>query len=443
MKIAIIGTGYVGLVAGACFADTGNTVICVDKDPRKIKLLLDGKIPIYEPGLEVLVERGSREKRLFFTTNTEDAVRKSDIIFFAVGTPPMPSGEPNLSYLKSAAEEVAKSMNGYKLLVNKSTVPIGSHKTVRSWIEPHTEHDFDVVSNPEFLKEGSAIDDFLKPDRVIIGTSKESVYKTMAELYAPFVRQGNPVIWMDETSAEITKYACNSFLATRISFMNELALLCEKVGGDIESIRKGMATDVRIGKHFLYAGAGYGGSCFPKDVQALISTAKKHDIPMRIVKAAEEANGKQKRHLGEMISLRFGKNLKGIRIGIWGLAFKPNTDDMREAPSLVLIDQLKEMGADVIAFDPVATEVAQSIIGNKIEYAKTSYDAAKNVDALVLVTEWNEFRQVDFDRIKASMKNPILFDGRNIYDPNQMKKMGFEYYAIGRGVLKMPSSQRV
>lgn len=434
MKIAVIGTGYVGLVAGACFSDTGNTVICVDKDPKKIDALKKGEIPIYEPGLEVLVERGTKEGRLSFTTDTKDAVIQSDIIFYAVGTPPLPSGEPNLSYLKAASEEVARAMNGYKLVVNKSTVPIGTHQTVAEWMSAVTKQPFDVVSNPEFLKEGSAIDDFLKPDRVVIGTHKESVYKTMAELYAPFVRQGNPIIWMDPISAEITKYACNSFLATRISFMNELALLCEKVGGDIESIRKGMTTDVRIGKHFLYAGAGYGGSCFPKDVQALISTAKKHDVALRIVTGAEDANMAQKHHLADLVMKKFGKDLKGKTFGIWGLAFKPNTDDMREAPALVIIDQLMAAGAKIKAYDPVSMPNTKQMIGDKVEFTKTAYDAASGADALILVTEWNEFRQADFARVIDLLKKPaMLFDGRNIYDPAKMRSLGFQYTAIGRG----------
>jgi UDPglucose 6-dehydrogenase len=433
MKIAVIGTGYVGLVAGACFADTGNTVYCVDKDPAKIEALKRGEIPIFEPGLETLVRRGAAEKRLIFTTSTADAVAASEIVFMAVGTPPLPNGEPDLKYLKAAAEEVARAMTGYRLIVNKSTVPIGSHKVVGEWMSPHTRHDFDVVSNPEFLKEGTAVDDFLRPDRVVIGTDKEECYKKMAELYSPFVRQGNPILWMDAVSAEMTKYACNSFLATRISFMNELSILCEKVGGDIEQVRKGMTTDVRIGKHFLYAGVGYGGSCFPKDVQALMSTGEKNGTPMGIITAAEEANARQKKHLVTRIKKHFGNDLKGRVFGIWGLAFKPNTDDMREAPAITIIDELMKAGATVRAFDPVATENARKIIGEKVTYCSSAYEVTENADALVLVTEWNEFRHPDFEQIKKELKSPVVFDGRNVYNPEQLRKQGFTYYGIGRG----------
>jgi UDPglucose 6-dehydrogenase len=433
MKIAVIGTGYVGLVAGACFADTGNTVYCVDKDPSKIEALMRGEIPIFEPGLETLVRRGFAEKRLLFTTSTAEAVAASEIIFMAVGTPPLPNGEPDLKYLKSAAEEVARAMTGYRLIVNKSTVPIGSHKVVGEWMAPHTRHDFDVVSNPEFLKEGTAVDDFLRPDRVVIGTDKKECYDKMADLYSPFVRQGNPILWMDAISAEMTKYACNSFLATRISFMNELSILCEKVGGDIEQVRKGMTTDVRIGKHFLYAGVGYGGSCFPKDVQALMSTGEKNGVPMGIITAAEEANARQKKHLVTRIKKHFGNDLKGRVFGMWGLAFKPNTDDMREAPAITIIEELTKAGATVRAFDPVATENARKIIGEKVTYCSSAYEVTENADALVLVTEWNEFRHPDFEQIKKELKSPVIFDGRNVYNPEQLRKQGFTYYGVGRG----------
>jgi UDPglucose 6-dehydrogenase len=433
MRIAVIGTGYVGLVAGACFADTGNTVYCVDKDPSKIEALKRGEIPIFEPGLETLVRRGSAEKRLIFTTATAEAVAAAEIVFMAVGTPPQPNGEPDLKYLKAAAEEVAKSMTGYRLIVNKSTVPIGSHKVVAEWMAPHTRHDFDVVSNPEFLKEGTAVDDFLRPDRVVIGTDKEECYKKMADLYGPFVRQGNPILWMDAVSAEMTKYACNSFLATRISFMNELSVLCEKVGGDIEQVRKGMTTDVRIGKHFLYAGVGYGGSCFPKDVQALMSTGEKNGVRMGIITAAEEANARQKSHLVTRIKKHFGNDLKGKVFGVWGLAFKPNTDDMRESPSITIIEELVKAGATVRAFDPVATENARKVIDAKITYCASAYEVAEDADALLLVTEWNEFRHPDFEMIKKELKTPVIFDGRNVYNPEQLRNLGFTYYGIGRG----------
>ncbi len=437
MKIAVIGTGYVGLVAGACFADTGNTVYCVDKDPRKIDALKNGQIPIFEPGLDVLVKRGTSENRLFFTLDTKEAVEKSEIIFMAVGTPPQPNGEPDLSYLKAASEEVARTMNGPKIIVNKSTVPVGTHRTVADWMKPLAKHKYDVVSNPEFLKEGSAIDDFLKPDRVVIGTHLEDTYKKMAELYAPFVRQGNPIIWMDPVSAELTKYACNSFLATRISFMNELAQLCEKVGGDIEKVRKGMSTDVRIGRHFLYAGAGYGGSCFPKDVQALMSTARKNGMELGIVEAAEDANYKQKKHLVTRICEHYGKSLSGKTFAIWGLAFKPNTDDMREAASLTIIDEIVKLGGKVRAFDPVSMENASRLLENKATYCESSFDALEGADALVIVTEWNEFRQVDFAKIKSTIKDPVIFDGRNLYTLEQMKQAGFTYYSIGRPVVRV------
>lgn len=432
MKIAVIGTGYVGLVAGACFADTGNIVYCVDKDPSKIDMLKRGEIPIFEPGLETLVKRGFTEKRLIFTTATAEAVATCDVVFMAVGTPSLPSGEPNLSYLKAAAEEVARAMTGYRLIVNKSTVPIGSHKVVAEWMAPHTKHAFDVCSNPEFLKEGSALEDFLRPDRVVIGTDKEAVYNTMAELYSPFVRQGNPIIWMDPVSAELTKYACNSFLATRISFMNELSLLCERVGGDIEKVRKGMTTDVRIGKHFLYAGVGYGGSCFPKDVQALMSTAKKNDLTMEIVTAAENANARQKAHLVTRVKKHFGNDLSGKTFAVWGLAFKPNTDDMREAPAITIIEGLTAAGAKVRAFDPVATENAREYLGSKATFCSKAYEAAEGADALLVVTEWNEFRHPDFALMKKALKQPVIFDGRNIYNPEQVRKLGFSYYGIGR-----------
>lgn len=432
MKVAVIGTGYVGLVAGACFADSGHHVICVDIDEKKTEALKRGEIPIYEPGLETLVERALKQNRISFTTSTKEAVQASEIIFLAVGTPPTPTGEPDLSYLKAAAEEIGRSMNGTKIIVNKSTVPIGSHNTVADWMKPFTKYEFDVVSNPEFLKEGTAVEDFLKPDRVVIGTMKKEAYDKMAELYAPFVRQGNPVIWMDPVSAEITKYACNAFLATRISFMNELSQLCEKVGGDIESIRKGMATDVRIGKHFLYAGPGYGGSCFPKDVQALMATGRREGVALEIVNAAETANARQKKHLVNKVKKHFGENLSGKTFALWGLAFKPNTDDMREAPALTIIEGLLKAGAKVRAFDPVATESARKYLESSITYCENETDALQGADALLLVTEWNEFKNPDFELVKSLLKQPVIFDGRNIYNPQTLRAKGFTYYGIGR-----------
>lgn len=433
MKVAVIGTGYVGLVAGACFADTGNTVYCVDNDISKIESLKNGVIPIYEPGLDTLVKRGYTEGRMIFTTVVAEAVQAAEIIFMAVGTPPLPNGEPDLQYLKSASEEVARAMNGYKVIVNKSTVPIGSHRVVADWMTPFTKQPFDVISNPEFLKEGSAVDDFLKPDRVVIGTEKEEVYQKMVDLYSPFVRQGNPIIWMDPVSAEMTKYACNAFLATRISFMNELSVLCEKVGGDIEMIRKGMATDQRIGKHFLYAGVGYGGSCFPKDVQALMATARREEITMAVVNSVEEANYRQKKRLAQKVFSHFGANLKGKTFALWGLAFKPNTDDMREAPAITIINELRKAGAQIKGFDPVATETARVAIGSEITYCSSAFQAIEGADALLIVTEWNEFRHPDFARMKKDLKNPVIFDGRNIYNPEEMNRLGFTYYGIGRG----------
>ncbi len=432
MEIAIIGTGYVGLVAGACFADSGNNVYCVDIDRKKTDALKRGEIPIFEPGLETLVKRSVAEKRLHFTTSYSEAIPKAEVIFLAVGTPPLPNGDPDLSYLKAAAEEIARHMNGYKIVVNKSTVPIGSHRVVAEWMAPHTKHPYDVASNPEFLKEGTAVEDFLKPDRVVVGTDKEEVYTKLADLYGPFVRQGNPIIWMDPVSAEISKYACNAFLATRISFMNELAILCEKVGGDIEEVRRGMSTDVRIGRHFLYAGVGYGGSCFPKDVQALMATARKENVPMGIVSAAEAANARQKRHMVTRIKAHFGSRLEGKTFGVWGLAFKPNTDDMREAPSQTIINELVEAGAKIRAFDPVATDNAKKYIGDKVTYCASNYEAIEGADALLLVTEWNEFRHPDFARIKSSLKQPVIFDGRNVYNPAALREMGFTYFGVGR-----------
>ncbi len=433
MHIAIIGTGYVGLVAGACFADTGNRVFCVDKDQHKIDALRKGTIPIFEPGLESLVKQGLANRRLSFTTSISEAVSHCEIIFLAVGTPSLSTGEPDLQYLKAAAEEVGKSLQGYCLIVNKSTVPIGSHQLTAEWIGQHTKHRFDVVSNPEFLKEGTAVGDFLRPDRVIIGTSQEEVYLKMAELYAPFVRQGDPVIWMDPISAEITKYACNSFLAARISFMNELAVLCDKVGGDIEKVRRGMITDIRIGKHFLYPGVGYGGSCFPKDIQALLVTALQHRVPMGIVAAAESANSRQKRYLSDLVKKHYSEELKGKVFAIWGLAFKPNTDDMREAPSLTVIQELLDAGATIKAFDPVAMDNAKQFFDSRVTFCSNSYLALEGADALLVITEWNEFRQVDFDRVKKTLKSAIIFDGRNLFEPRQMLDRGFIYYSIGRG----------
>jgi UDPglucose 6-dehydrogenase len=448
MRVAIIGTGYVGLVAGACFADSGNAVVCLDIDPKKVDSLKRGEIPIYEPGLEDLVKRGSREGRLSFTTSFAEAVSAAEVVFLAVGTPPLPDGSPDTRYLEAASRSLGKAMaadksNEPRIIVNKSTVPIGSHRIVAEWIRSETEKPFEVVSNPEFLKEGSAVDDFLRPDRVVIGTESEVAFRKMADLYAPFVRQGNPIIHMDTVSAEITKYACNAFLATRISFMNELSRLCEKVGGDVEEVRKGMASDVRIGKHFLYAGLGYGGSCFPKDVKALISTGERFDTELEIVRAVDSANIKQRSHFIDAITRRFGGELRGKTFAIWGIAFKPNTDDLREAPSLDIIRALLSSGAKVRAFDPVAMENAKVLLGedatiNKdgLHFASSAYDAIDGADALVLATEWNEFRHPDWKRVRLGMQRSVIFDGRNVYDPAKIVEMGFEYVAVGRGKYK-------
>jgi UDPglucose 6-dehydrogenase len=432
MQIAIIGSGYVGLVVGACFADAGHTVYCADQDQKKIEDLKRGEIPIYEPGLETLVKQGVAHRRLFFTQSTQEAVAQAEVVFLAVGTPALPSGEPNMSYLKAAAEEVATSLKGYCLIVNKSTVPIGCHEWVAEWMKPKAPHPFDVVSNPEFLKEGSAVDDFLKPERVVIGTRVQSVYEKMAELYAPFVRQGNPILWMDPVSAEMTKYACNSFLATRISFMNELSWLCDRVGGDIEQVRKGMVTDSRIGKHFLYAGVGYGGSCFPKDVQGLLSTARRYELPLSIVQATDVANDRQKGYLFDRMHQHFKGELKGRLFGLWGLAFKPNTDDMREAPSLTLINQLLRAGARVQVYDPIARETAREVLQDTVRFCSSADEAAQDVDALCLLTEWNEFKNPHFEQLKSRMKQPVVFDGRNVFDPDSMQARGFMYYGVGR-----------
>ena len=436
MKIAVIGTGYVGLVAGACFADSGNDVICVDTDRLKTEALKRGEVPIYEPGLDQLVRRGLKEGRLRFTTSAAEAVAPSEIIFLAVGTPAQKSGpeagSADLSALKSACEDVARAMNGYKIIVNKSTVPIGTHKTVAAWIEAVSKHGFDVVSNPEFLKEGSALNDFLKPDRVIIGTDQQDVYVQMSELYSPFVRQGNPVIWTDAMSAEITKYASNAFLATRISFMNELAGLCEAVGGDIEEVRRGMSRDGRIGPHFLYAGLGYGGSCFPKDVRALLTTAKAAGTPMEIVAAAETTNARQRQLFLDRITAHFGKDLSRKTFAVWGLAFKPNTDDVRESPAIAVIQELIKAGASVRTYDPVAVANARTILGEGPKYCSGSYHALEGADALLICTDWNEFRTPDFAHVKRTLKQPVIFDGRNLFHPAQMKELGFKYFCFGR-----------
>ncbi|MCC7440293.1 MAG: UDP-glucose/GDP-mannose dehydrogenase family protein [Bdellovibrionales bacterium] len=433
MKVAVIGTGYVGLVAGACFADAGNSVACVDRDHKKIDTLRMGKVPFYEPGLEELVRRGVAEGRLSFTPDTAAAVRDAEVVFLAVGTPSGPDGAPDLTALKAASVEVGQAMNGYKLIVNKSTVPIGMHAQVAGWMREHARHEFDVVSNPEFLKEGAAVQDFLKPDRVVIGTDKDQAFRKMKDLYAPFVRQGNPILRMDPVSAEITKYACNAFLAARISFMNELSLLCERVGADVETVRMGMSTDLRIGKHFLYAGVGYGGSCFPKDIEALLHTARSLEVPMEIVQSVQRANLRQRKHFVERVFAALGSDLLGKTLAVWGLAFKPNTDDMREAPSVDILRDLHAAGARIQAFDPAAGATAAATLGGVVALIAARRDEVlEGADALLILTEWNDFRHPDWELIRRKLKRPLVFDGRNVYSPTEMRERGFEYHSVGR-----------
>jgi UDPglucose 6-dehydrogenase len=432
MRIAVIGTGYVGLVAGTCFAESGNTVTCVDIDAAKIQRLRDGDVPIYEPGLEELLKRNVADGRLKFTTKYEEAVPNAHAVFIAVGTPPDEDGSADLRYVLSAAESIAKSMTGYTVIVDKSTVPVGTARKVKERAAKFAKHPFDVVSNPEFLKEGAAIDDFLKPDRVVIGSESKKAEEVMDELYAPFVRTGNPIIHMDIESAELTKYAANAMLATRISFMNEIANICSRVGANVERVRQGIGSDARIGSRFLFAGLGYGGSCFPKDVKAVVRTAEDAGYDFKILRAVEEVNERQKGLLFEMVQKHYGSSLAGKRFAVWGLAFKPNTDDMREAPSVVVIEALLAAGAKVRAFDPEAMHEAKvRHLGDRIEYAANPMDALPGADALILVTEWNEFRRPDFDAVKEALKTPVVFDGRNIYSRRRLQEAGFTYYGIG------------
>lgn len=431
MNICMVGIGYVGLVTGTCLAESGNEVICVDIDAHKVSLLKRGKIPIYEPGLGTLIERNVKEKRLTFTTNLAGAVKDSLIIFIAVGTPPKHDGTPNLGHVFEVAREISKEINGYKVVVTKSTVPVGTSEKVKRIISKEANYPFGIASNPEFLKEGAAIDDFMKPDRIILGVADPEVEEVMRELYAPFVRTGNPIIAMDIRSAEMTKYAANAMLATRISFMNELANLCEAVGADVSAVRSGIGSDPRIGSSFLFPGVGYGGSCFPKDVQALIRTAEEYNQDLKILPAVEAVNQKQRELLAERVIGHFKKNLKDKTIAIWGLSFKPNTDDMREAPSIFIINKLLKRGARIKVYDPVALPNAKKEFGNKISYSKDNYGILNGADALAVVTEWNEFRRPNFEKMLRLMKTPVIFDGRNIYSPHKLKEMGFEYYGIG------------
>ena len=432
MKICVLGTGYVGLVAGACLADMGNKVICVDNNIQKLDLLKQGIIPIYEPGLEDLVKSNTNENRLSFSNNLDKAVKESEVCFIAVGTPQYEDGSADLHYVMDVAKEIALAMNGYKVIVDKSTVPVGTADKVAEIIKANTSHPFDVVSNPEFLKQGNAVDDFLYPDRVVIGSNSEQATKIMQEIYAPFLRTANRIILMDVKSAEMTKYAANSFLATKISFMNEISNLCEKVGADAEMVRIGMATDTRIGNRFLFPGLGYGGSCFPKDVKALIKTGSAFGCDMNIINAVNKTNKTQRDLFIDKITKRFGHDLSGLTFAIWGLSFKPKTDDMREAPSVTIINSLLNMGAKIQTYDPKAINVAKNIFADKITYKNSSYEALENADAMLMVTEWNEFRRPDYDKMKKLMKSSIIFDGRNIYNPDRLRERGFEYYCFGK-----------
>ncbi len=432
MNITIIGSGYVGLVAGACFAETGNPVVCADVDAGKIEGLQHNVLPIYEPGLDEYVKRNQDQERLSFTTDIASAISSADVVFIAVGTPPDEDGSADLRHVLAVAQQIGRHMTKELVVVTKSTVPVGTAAKVSAAVGAHATLPFHMCSNPEFLKEGAAIDDFMKPDRVVIGVETDHARSVMAELYSPFVRTGKPIIFMDIPSAEMTKYAANAMLATRISFMNEIANLCERVGADVDHVRKGIGSDSRIGSAFLFPGPGYGGSCFPKDVKALVRTAREREIPLRVLDAVEHANDAQKHRLFEKLKAAIG-DLGGRRIALWGLSFKPNTDDMREAPSLVLIEELLDAGATVVAHDPVAMHETQRRIGDRIEYAPSNYEALEKADALVVVTDWNEYRHPDFERIRDTLASPVIIDGRNLYDARKMRDLGFTYDSIGRG----------
>jgi UDPglucose 6-dehydrogenase len=431
VNIGVVGTGYVGLVVGACLAENGNSVVCVDKDEEKVKRLRRGEIPIYEPGLNEMVPRNVAEERLRFSTDLDEAVRASEVIFIAVGTPQDEDGSADLTHVLEVARGIARAMNGYKILVNKSTVPVGTAAKVRETVSSLTTHPFAVVSNPEFLKEGTAVDDFLKPDRVVIGTDDPKVEAVMRVLYEPFVRTGKPILVMDPPSAELTKYAANAMLATRISFMNEIANYCDRVGADVRQVRMGMGTDSRIGPSFLFPGVGYGGSCFPKDVKALIRMGEEADLRLNVVEAVERTNEEQKAVLVPRVAAHLG-GLAGKTVAVWGLAFKPRTDDMREAPAIAVIEGLLAGGATVRAYDPKAEEQARLVFGDRVTLCGRAYEAVTGADALVVVTEWNEFREPDFPKIRTLMRNPAIFDGRNIYNPGVLRGLGFHYEGIGR-----------
>ncbi len=432
MNLCVVGTGYVGLVAGTCFAESGNDVVCVDIDERKVASLQSGKVPIYEPGLEELIRRNTENGRLRFTSDLTTAVKDSLVCFIAVGTPSDIDGSADVRMVLQATADVARAMPGYRVVVLKSTVPVGTADRVRETMNANTSHPFDVVSNPEFLKEGAAVDDFMKPDRVVIGGNSDRALSLIKELYAPFVRTENPILVMDNRSAEVTKYAANAFLATRISFVNQVANLCEKVGADVADVRRGIGFDRRIGHYFLFPGVGYGGSCFPKDVRAIIRTAEEHDSDFSLLRSVEDVNEKQKHLLFEKVRKSFGDDLHGRKFAVWGLAFKPRTDDMREAPSVVIIEELLAAGAKISAHDPEALAQAEKVFGNRVSYERVNYDTLEDADALLIVTEWNEFRRPDFKRMRRLMKTPIIFDGRNLYEPAEMRQEGFTYYPIGR-----------
>lgn len=437
MKIAVVGTGYVGLVTGTCLAETGNDVTCVDINEKKVAMMQEGKLPIYEPGLELLFHRNIEQGRLSFTSNLAEGIKEAKIIFLALPTPPGGDGAADLSYVLGAAGDIAKLLTEYKVIVTKSTVPVGTADKVTAVMQQHAAEGvtYAVVSNPEFLREGVAVEDFMKPDRVVVGTTDEKARKLMAELYGPYVRQGNPIVFMDERSSELTKYAANSFLATKISFMNEIANLCELVGGDVDMVRKGIGADERIGKRFLFAGIGYGGSCFPKDVQALAKSAEENKYDFKILNSVMDVNEIQKNVLTEKVKKYYNGDLKGKHFALWGLAFKPETDDIREAPALYIIDALVEAGATVTAFDPEGMKNVEQLIGNKITYADNQYDALKDADALLIVTEWSLFRTPDFARVESLLKAKVIFDGRNLYDLDKMIDCGFYYNSIGRKVV--------
>lgn len=434
-KITIVGTGYVGLVTGTCFAETGNQVVCVDIDSQKVARMRNGEVPIYEPHLDVLFERNIKADRLSFTTNLEEGIKDAEIIFLALPTPPGEDGSADLKYILGVADELGKLLKDYKVIVDKSTVPVGTAEKVHAAIAKHATVDFDVVSNPEFLREGFAVDDFMKPDRVVLGTSSERAERIMEQLYKPFVRQGNPIIFMDEKSAELTKYAANAFLATKITFMNEIANFCELVGANVDKVRIGIGSDERIGKRFLFPGIGYGGSCFPKDVQALYNSGAENQFSFEILKAVMSVNESQKTILFPKMKNFFRGDLSGKKIALWGLAFKPDTDDIREAPALYMIEELTKAGAQVTAYDPEAMENVKGVIGDKISYTQNEYEALQDADALLICTEWGVFRNPDFDKMKSLMKDAVIFDGRNLFEISEMNEKGFYYSSIGRSVV--------